>query len=129
MGQYRTVKITKGFKGYGGPLTITPTEDKHIVLYVTGGNKPAIVDRICELSGMKAVDGFATTVKDNKIALAIVNCGGVLRCGIYPQKKIPTVNIMNTGKSGPLAKFINETIYVSGVRDTKQIEVVNKDEK
>lgn len=128
MAEYKKIKIIKGARGYGGPLTITPTEERHIVLYVTGGNKPPIVDTICELSGMKAVDGFATTVKDDKVALAIVNCGGVLRCGVYPQKKIPTVNVMNTGKSGPLARFINETIYVSGVRDSKQIEVVNDNE-
>ena len=67
------------------------------------------------------MNGFKTAVPDDQIFLAIIDCGGTLRCGIYPQKKIPTVNIMPVGKSGPLAKFITPEIYVSGVTNA-QIE-------
>ena len=125
MTEYRSIKIVKGSGGFGGPLTITPTAAKNKIVYITGGGaKPAIVDKIIELTGTEAVNGFQTSVPDDQIALAIIDCGGTLRCGIYPQKGIPTVNIMPTGKSGPLAKFITEDIYVSAV-DVDQIKLVD----
>lgn len=116
MSKYSAIKINKGPSGFGGPLTVKPTEEKNTLLYITGGGaKPDIVDKIVELTGCEAVNGFKTSVPEEQIFLVIIDCGGTLRCGIYPQKRIPTINVMPVGKSGPLAKFITEDIYVSAV--------------
>lgn len=116
MEKYNTIKIIKGSGGFGGPLTVKPEEGKDTLLYITGGGaEPEIVEKIVNLTGCKAVNGFKTSVPEEQIFLVIIDCGGTLRCGIYPQKKIPTINVMPVGKSGPLAKFITEDIYVSAV--------------
>ncbi|KRF64382.1 PTS glucitol/sorbitol transporter subunit IIB [Peribacillus butanolivorans] len=129
MTEYRSIKIVKGSGGFGGPLTITSTAEKNKIVYITGGGaKPDIVDKIAELTGAEPVNGFKTSVPDETIMLVIIDCGGTLRCGIYPQKRIPTVNIMPTGKTGPLAKFITEDIYVSDV-DVDQIQPVHNVEE
>ena len=113
---YRSVTIVRGDGGYGGPLTVTPTPERHKVLYMTGGvHEPEPLQKILALSGMEAVNGNKETCPDEEVALAIIDCGGTLRCGIYPGKGIPTVNILATGKSGPLAKYMTEDLYVSAV--------------
>ena len=116
MSKYNAIKINKGPSGFGGPLTVKPTEEKNVLLYITGGGaKPDIVDKIVELTVCESVNLFKTSVTEEQIFLVIIDCGGTLRCGIYPQKRIPTINVMPVGKSGPLAKFITEDIYVSAV--------------
>lgn len=128
MAEYKSVIVRKGSGGYGGPLIITPTEEKNKILYVVGGGeRPAIVDKIEELTGMESVNGFKTSIPDNEIAVVIIDCGGTLRCGIYPQKGIPTINVLATGKAGPLAKYINEEIYVSKV-DVDQISLADENQ-
>ena len=113
---YRPVTIVRGDGGYGGPITVTPTPERHKVLYMTGGvHGPEPLQKILALSGMEAVNGNKETCPDEEVALAIIDCGGTLRCGIYPGKGIPTVNILATGKSGPLAKYMTEDLYVSAV--------------
>ncbi|MDR1851460.1 MAG: glucitol/sorbitol-specific PTS transporter subunit IIBC [Propionibacteriaceae bacterium] len=113
---YKSVRIEAGKGGFGGPLFITPTETRNKILYVVGGGvKPEVVETLEQLTGMESVNGFGTNIPDDQIALAVIDCGGTLRCGIYPKKRIPTINILPTGKTGPMAQFITEDIYASAV--------------
>ena len=116
MAEYRAIRVEKGSGGFGGPLTIQGTEQKNKVMYITGGGvAPEILNKIVELSGLEPVNGFKTSCPEDQLALVIIDCGGTLRCGLYPKKRIPTININPVGKAGPLAQFIKEDIYVSGV--------------
>ena len=96
-GEYRSIRIVSGDGGFGGPLVITPTPEKHTVIYMTGGNRePEPLARILGLSGMQAVNLGKDSCPEEEVALAIVDCGGTLRCGIYPKKGIPTALWRNT---------------------------------
>lgn len=113
---YKSVKISSGSGGWGGPLTIQPTDQRNKVVSVTGGGIHPIARRIADLTGMEAVDGFKAPPVEGEMAVVVVDCGGTARCGVYPRKRIPTVNVMPVGQSGPLAQYITEDIYVSGVK-------------
>ncbi|MEG1431990.1 MAG: PTS sorbitol transporter subunit IIB [Eubacterium sp.] len=115
MDMYKAVKIEKGNGGWGGPLVIEPTETKNKVVSITGGGIAPVARKIAELTGAEAVDGFSNGVADEEMACVVINCGGTLRCGVYPKKGVMTVNLTPVGQSGPLAQFIKEDIYVSGV--------------
>lgn len=123
MAEYRSIKVERGSGGFGGPLIITPTEKRNKVMYITGGGAaPECLNKIVELTGLTPVNGFKTNCPEDELALVIIDCGGTLRCGIYPKKRIPTINTNPVGKSGPLAQFITEDIYVSGVT-SKQVSL------
>lgn len=117
MGKYQSIVVTAGKGGFGGPLVLTPTDEKNKVVNITGGVISPVSEKIVEMTGCILVDGFKTKVPDSEILCVIIDCGGTLRCGIYPQKRIPTINLNPTGPSGPLAKHITADIYVSDVKE------------
>ncbi len=115
--KFRAVKIERGPQGWGGPLIIEPTADKDKIVAVTGGGIPKVAQKIADLTGAEVVDGFRRPPVESEIAAVIVDCGGTARAGVYPRKRIPTINLTPVGQAGPLAQFITEDIYVSGVRE------------
>lgn len=128
---YRSIKIMAGENGFGGPLIVTPTNEKNKIMYITSGEIPEIALKISELSGAELVDGYKTTVEDSQLIAVIINCGGTLRCGLYPKKGILTININPSWKSGPLASYITESLYVSDVKIAnidllEKVEITNK---
>lgn len=114
---YKAVTITRGPGGWGGPLTIKADSKKNKILSVTGGGIHPIAAKLAEMTGGEALDGFKGSVPDEEILIAVVDCGGTARCGVYPKKKIFTVNLMPVGQAGPLAQFIKEDLYVSDVNE------------
>ena len=112
---YKSVKIVAGKGGWGGPLVLVPTETRNKIVSVTGGGVHPLAAQIAEMTGCATVDGFSTGVPDEEILLAVVDCGGTARCGVYPKKGILTANVLPVGKTGPLAQFITKELYVSAV--------------
>ncbi|WKY45266.1 PTS sorbitol transporter subunit IIB [Eubacteriaceae bacterium ES2] len=112
---FSTVFVEKGQNGWGGPLLIEATEKKNKVVSITGGGIDEVSQKIADLSGALAVDGFNEAVSDEETLCVVINCGGMLRCGLYPKKEIPTINLVAIGPSGAFKEFMTEELYVSGV--------------
>lgn len=121
--KYRKIKIKAGPKGWGGPLVIEPTESRNLIYSVTGGGIHPLAAKIAELTGGTPFDGFKSRAPFEQIAVCVIDCGGTARVGVYPMKKVPTVDIYPTTPSGPLFRFITEDIFVSGVR-VEDLEVI-----
>jgi glucitol/sorbitol PTS system EIIB component len=115
--EFKAVKVERGPQGWGGPLVIQPTAEKDKIVAVTGGGIPEVAKKIAQLTGAEVVDGFRAPPPESEMAAVVVDCGGTARAGVYPRKRIPTINLTPVGQSGPLAQFIKEDIYVSGVRE------------
>jgi sorbitol-specific phosphotransferase system component IIBC len=113
---YRSVNVNKGKGGWGGPLVVTPSEDRPLIYSVTGGGIHPVAAKIAELTGGQAFDGFKSSAPFDKIAVAVIDCGGTARIGVYPMKKVLTVDVHATSPAGPLASFITEKLFVSGVK-------------
>jgi sorbitol-specific phosphotransferase system component IIBC len=123
MSEYKKVRIKKGPKGWGGPLTIEPKPGRDLIYSVTGGGIHPVAAKIAELTGGKPFDGFKSKADFSEIAVAVIDCGGTARVGVYPMKKVFTVDVHPTSPAGPLMRFITEDLFVSGVRP-EDIEVV-----
>lgn len=112
---YTSVFIRPGNGGWGRGLTVTPTPERNVILSVTGGGIHAVAQRIAELTGAEAVDGFTNSIPDERVAAVVINCGGTARIGVYPKKRLLTVDVFPGEPSGPLAQFITDDVFVSAV--------------
>lgn len=111
----KSILVVKGKGGFGGPLEISTDSVRNKVLSMTASGIHPVTQKIAQLLEMEIVDGFKSAVADEEIAVVIIDCGGTARCGVYPKKKILTINVNPVGQSGPLAKFIVPEYYVSDV--------------
>jgi len=109
------VFVSKGSGGWGVGLYLEPSGKKNKVVSITGGGVHPVARRIAELTGAEAVDGFKGSYPEEEMMCVVIDCGGTARIGVYPMKRIPTVDILPSSPSGPLAKHITEDIFVSGV--------------
>jgi len=123
-GDYRTVHIKPGAKGWGVGLTVRPEPGKDLIYSVTGGGIHPVAQRIADLTGGTTFDGFKSKADFHEIAVAVIDCGGTARIGVYPMKGVPTVDVHGASPSGPLMRFITEENFVSGVT-TEDVEVVD----
>lgn len=114
-GPYPAVRVSRGTGGWGSGLTLRRTATRDTVLSVTGGGIHPVAARIAELTGAHAVDGFGTSVPDAEVLCAVINCGGTARIGVYPRKRIPTIDVYPGAPGGPLAQYITDDIFVSDV--------------
>jgi sorbitol-specific phosphotransferase system component IIBC len=121
--EYKRVKITAGKRGWGGPLIIAPESGKDLIYSVTGGGIHPVAQHIADLTGGTPFDGFSSKAEFDEIAVAVIDCGGTARVGVYPMKGVLTVDVYATKPSGPLFRFIKEDNFVSGV-DIEQIELL-----
>jgi sorbitol-specific phosphotransferase system component IIBC len=113
---FNAVKVEHGLRGWGGPLVIQPTKQRNLVYSVTGGGIHPVAQKIADLTGAQPFDGFKSKADFEQIAVAVIDCGGTARVGVYPMKGIPTIDVHAATPSGPLAKYITETNFVSGVK-------------
>ncbi len=122
--EHKPVFVDKGPGGWGTGLTIIPEGKKTKVVSITGGGIHPVARKIAEISNTEAVDGFKNSVPEDEMMCVVIDCGGTARIGLYPMKRIPTVDVLGSSPSGPLAKHIKEDIFVSGVTE-KQVQLAD----
>ncbi|WP_344342853.1 PTS glucitol/sorbitol transporter subunit IIB [Agrococcus versicolor] len=115
MSDYQSARVSAGSGGWGPGFVVAPDEQKNVILSVTGGGIHPVAARLAELTGAEAVDGFTTSIPDDRVAAVVINCGGTARIGVYPKKRMLTVDVYAGEPSGPLAQFITPDVFVSAV--------------
>lgn len=124
---YKPVFVEKGQGGWGKGFVVAPTEKRNKIVSVTGGGIHPTAQAIADLTGAIAKDGFKESIPDDETACVVIDCGGTARIGVYPMKKILTIDVLASSPTGPLAKHISEENFVSGVAP-KNVRLLNDSE-
>ena len=81
MAEYKKVNVKAGPGGWGGPLVIEPKEGKSLIVSITGGGIHPLAQKIAELTGGEAFDGFKGGAKFENIACAVIDLRWYSSCG------------------------------------------------
>ena len=86
MAEYKKVKVEAGPSGWGGPLEVAPDAEKKYVVCITGGGIHPVAQKIADMTGAEAFDGFKSSPEGSfkAMACAVIDCGGTARIGVYP---------------------------------------------
>ena len=78
MAEYKKVKIERGKGGWGGPLEVKPTDERKYVVCITGGGIHPVAQKIADMTGAEAFDGFKSSPEGGfkAMACAVIDCGG-----------------------------------------------------
>ncbi|GAA5415747.1 PTS system glucitol/sorbitol-specific EIIB component [Paraliobacillus ryukyuensis] len=125
---YNSVFVAKGSGGWGSGLLLEPKGKKVKVVSITGGGIHPVAQKIADEANTEVVDGFNNAVPEDEMMCVVIDCGGTARIGLYPMKGIPTVDVLSSSPSGPLAKHITEENFVSGVTP-KQVSLSEQSEQ
>ena len=106
MAEYKTVKVvTKS--GWGGPMYVTPTEEKPYICCCTGMVIHKVAKEIAKLTGGELRDAFRNPPPFEKMACMVTDCGGTARCQIYPANGVKTICVFPI--SPPTVKASNRS--------------------
>ena len=96
MAEYKKVKVEAGPSGWGGPLEVAPDAEKKYVVCITGGGIHPVAQKIADMTGAEAFDGFKSSPEGSfkAMACAVIDCGGTARIGVYPMKGFQLLTYM-----------------------------------
>jgi PTS system glucitol/sorbitol-specific IIB component len=116
MSKYKTVIVKHGYSGWGGPIEITPTDEKKYIVSMTGYAIHEVARQLADLTGGELVNAFKKNVPVKEMAALVINCGGVARCWEFPKKRVQTIQTLPLVPSGSHAEEISPLFLVTDVR-------------